>query len=435
MINKILNLIGLGKKRYKSHSEGVIIACYYNPQNSRPRLDAFNKFYETIKHMNHRILECVVQGSAPQLPSNKNITRIFTNSNLWHKEQLLNRIIRELPQKFKYVFWVDADVLFTNKNWMVDAVEQLNYKNVVQLFEYCSHLEQGESAPSFDIEAAKRRVGEKYEGRRLWRSYAANYSDRSSNFSSKVYDICGHVGFAWGAKRSVLDACPLFEKAVIGGADGIIAYASTGLLRQSQSIVDMFGPIIEEVYEWGDRWDRLVRQKTGYVKGDLYHIWHGDIKERQYYSRIKGFSAHLKKISDRDERDENGLLVTRDPKAREYFNDYYKRREPIRATSKGYSHIEEDEGDDEEETALGVVLGAVEEILDSVSETDDSPREDQSNHHGHVHGHHHHHDKVCCDEVHPTTQPTDSTPDATSFHGHHTTDTSQDSVVSVDNFS
>src|SRR3954469_15092320 len=99
--------------RYKTDSKSVIIACFYNPKNSPYRLLAFQKWYRTIKHLNHRVIECLIGPNAKsQLPRSPYITHIRTESLLWHKETLLTRFVSELPSKFRYVFWVDADVLF-----------------------------------------------------------------------------------------------------------------------------------------------------------------------------------------------------------------------------------------------------------------------------------------------------------------------------------
>ena len=87
--------------KYKTHSEGVIIACYYNPTNNPYRLIAFNKFYESIKHLNHRIVECVIGDSEAQLPQTEFITRVSTNTTLWHKDALLNGLIPDLYTHFR----------------------------------------------------------------------------------------------------------------------------------------------------------------------------------------------------------------------------------------------------------------------------------------------------------------------------------------------
>src|SRR5271167_4474101 len=143
----------LNGDRYKTHSQAVIVACFFNPLNSPYRLLAFQKWYRSIKHLNHRIIECMIGPNAKsQLPDSPFISKIHTNTLLWHKEALLNRLIRDLPDKFKYVFWLDTDVLFTNQNWLTEAVEVLQTRHILQPFEYCVHLKRNQSQPDFCVQ-------------------------------------------------------------------------------------------------------------------------------------------------------------------------------------------------------------------------------------------------------------------------------------------
>lgn len=304
--------------KYKTHSEAVIIACYYNPTNNPYRLKAFNHFYDSIKHLNHRIVECVIGDSKPQLPETEFISRVSTNTTLWHKESLLNGLIKNLPQEFKYVFWVDADVIFTNKNWMLDAVAELQpQKNrMVQLFEYCIHLEQDELKPSFDYKSERLGVSNpKLRHPRMWRSFGANFATTDYSVDEN-YDRHGHVGFAWGARRSVVDAMPLYDKALIGGADHIMAHAAAGHINHN-CIRKSFTDDIDAINDWSEQFRRVVGQRVGYVKGDLFHIWHGDVAKRQYLKRIQDFTSTAKEIT---EKDENGLYVTdKDGYVKQYF--------------------------------------------------------------------------------------------------------------------
>lgn len=180
--------------KYKTNSEAVIISCYFNPQNSPYRLKAFNAWYDTIKHLNHRIVECVIGDSEPQLPDNDYIQRIYTPNLLWHKEALLNRIVESLPEEFRYVFWVDADVLFTDNDWLINSVEVLKDAMIMQPFEYCIHMEKDELTPSFDIEAHKAEVQSPHylKTRRVWKSFCANYGNISKK-ESETYHLHGHV--------------------------------------------------------------------------------------------------------------------------------------------------------------------------------------------------------------------------------------------------
>jgi len=135
-------------RRYAEHKEAVIITCYFNPQKSEYRRKAFQIFYDSVKHLNVRVVECVIGDNQSELVDIPNLKLVYTDSLLWHKEALLNGLIKELPPQFKYVFWIDADVLFTNRNWLVDSVTQLeNGATIVQPFEYCFHLDKGELEP------------------------------------------------------------------------------------------------------------------------------------------------------------------------------------------------------------------------------------------------------------------------------------------------
>lgn len=331
--NKFLN-----RNRYKTHSKAVVIACFYNPQNSPYRLLAFQKWYRSVKHLNYRIIECLIgEDAKSQLPDgDPNIIRVKTDSLLWHKETLLNKVVNELPNQFKYVFWVDADVLFTNNNWLVDSVKQLKSgADIVQPFEYCVHLERNEMMPGFDTlwalsnpdpEKVKAIAGmtnkESNQKKRIWRSFCANMVDNKRLGNDVDYDRHGHVGFAWGTKRSVLEACPLFDRALIGGADHIIAHAAAGQIPHS-CITKGFSDNIEEVTAWSNSFFNVVRGRIGYVPGNLFHIWHGDIEARQYLKRITDFTDQTTKIKDRDQ---NGLHIARDGRDR-YVRQYYKDRE------------------------------------------------------------------------------------------------------------
>ena len=103
----------------------------------------------------------------------------------------------------------------------------------------------------------------------------------TSLWQDQNYNNHGHVGFAWGARREVLEAVPLFDRALIGGADHIIAHAAAGQIPHP-CIAKSFTDNLEEVMAWSHQFYRVTQGKIGYVKGDLYHLWHGDINKRQY---------------------------------------------------------------------------------------------------------------------------------------------------------
>ncbi len=60
------------------------------------------------------------------------------------------------------------------------------------------------------------------------------------------------------------------------------------------------------------------------MKGDLYHIWHGDINKRDYFNRIVNFTSKAKKITIKDK---NGLYVTKEEDSIRYMKNYFAQRE------------------------------------------------------------------------------------------------------------
>jgi len=116
---------------YVPVKDAVIISCYFNPTKSKHRYDAFLKFHDTIKGCEYRLIECVIGDQDPVLQHLPNMQLVRTKVLLWHKEALLNIVIRNLPSTYNYVFWLDGDILFTNKNWLVESVEKLKEKLTV----------------------------------------------------------------------------------------------------------------------------------------------------------------------------------------------------------------------------------------------------------------------------------------------------------------
>lgn len=323
LIRKALNFIA-PPARYAGHPDAIIIACYFNPQRSNYRLQAFNKWYESIKHVNHLIIECAIGGTRPQLPSYKNVIQVTADTLLWHKEALLNHLISILDPKYKYVFWVDTDVLFTNNNWIVDGVEQLQKQCIIQPFEYCVHLDKDEIKPSFDMSCLEGLLYPNGRNKTVWRSFCANYVTANHISADTNYDNHGHVGFAWGARTEVLKAVPLYDRALIGGADHIIAHAAAGHIPHN-CITTVFKDDINAINEWSNAFYAVTQGKIGYVKGNLYHLWHGDLRKRRYHERIKEFTKINKGII---EKDKNGLYVA-NKQQDQHVRGYFKSREVI----------------------------------------------------------------------------------------------------------
>ena len=115
----------------------------------------------------------------------------------------------------------------------------------------------------------------------------------------------------------------MYKRALIGGADHIIAHAAVGQIPHP-CISKSFTDDIDDVIKWSKYFYTFTQAKVGYVPGDLYHIWHGDIKKRQYLKRIKDFTAdsrEIKEIEDDLYVSKNDLYVREYMRDREVFYD------------------------------------------------------------------------------------------------------------------
>lgn len=319
MFNYIKNLLGFG---YKNHPEAIVIACYFNPQNSPYRLWCFNEWYKKMKYVNHKIVEVTIKGSKPQL-NYENVEVIDSDSFLWHKESTLNYIINNLPKKYKYVFWSDADIILTNRNWLVEGVNELKTNNIIQPFQYCVHLEKDELKPSFDLSQVIKAHYPNVKNKKVWRSFSATYVNYPILASSLDYNTYGHVGFIWGARRDKLEQCDLFDKALVGGADHVMALGSVGKFNHP-SMLKSFKDDMETIDEYQKKFYNVMEGKISFVKGEVYHLWHGDLEKRQYLKRIQDFTPIATKIKNKDK---NGLYITND--LDKYVMNYFMTREII----------------------------------------------------------------------------------------------------------
>lgn len=305
--------------------ESIIISCYFNPMKSPWRRKAFDTFFEGIKGYNYKIVECVIGDSQPELPDF--IEKVYTKSLLWHKETLLNNIIKSLPSKYKYIFWLDADIIFTNPNWLEESVNVMKAgANMIQPFEYCVHLQKGETKPSFLVNAYKRDCSNPILRHKfLWRSFCSNHA--SGLNANTNYDVHGHVGLAWGIKREVYDKISggLYDKALIGGADHIMAHAAAGHINHN-CITKSFGEDISAVNDYSSKMYAAVGGKLGFTAGDVYHIWHGELKDRQYLKRITEFTPAAMRIN---KRDVNGFFIQEDEYDDNYMRNYFAVREVL----------------------------------------------------------------------------------------------------------
>ncbi|MEP6925284.1 MAG: hypothetical protein ABI954_12530 [Pyrinomonadaceae bacterium] len=305
-------------KSYFAHPEAWIISCYYNPLRFRSRRRNFDIFYRQLKRSRvpFLILECAFGTDDFELEQNQNVIQLRARDVLWQKERLLNLAVRLLPKEAKYVIWLDADVLFANPKWILETAAVLQKAMICQPFSRVVRLAPHQTQPDIS-------------NREIWESFAYVWNTNAEKAASDNFDLHGHTGFGWAARREMFDELELYDRAIAGTADHLMAHAATGKIEHSCVERAFFSSSIKTHFErWGNRFAEIVQNKIGFVNGDLWHLWHGELKNRRYLERTRelsllGFNPLTDLVTN-----ENGLFEFSEMRddLRIWMTDYFRQR-------------------------------------------------------------------------------------------------------------
>lgn len=256
-----------------SPDELVVVSGYYNPCRYHSRRKNHDLFCESLdaQGVTHLTLECAFPGQDFELPEALHVLRVPAGTQCFQSERLYNLLASWLPDTCRYVAWVDCDVLFANPNWAAEAVQALQAYPVVQLFERCHRLpENGELSQASVVDslgAVMQRAG--------WATPQGNL------------DKHGHTGYAWAMRRELFDEVGLYEGAIAGVADHMMAhafYADYGTCVEA--FIGTSPRQMAHFRAWGAQMHARVQGRLGVVAGDITHLWHGSAENRRYLEQL-----------------------------------------------------------------------------------------------------------------------------------------------------
>ena len=204
---------------------------------------------------------------------------VRTNAELWHKENLINLGIQHLTKirpKWKYVAWIDGDVIFQRRDIILETAQQLQHYDIVQMF---SHVID---------------MGPKFQPLKMYNGFMWSYleNDRHppigpGNGGYYAYDTgFWHPGFGWAATRDAMERLSLFDKGILGAGDHHMALALIG--KAAKSLPGQVSKGYRDaVMSWESQALHEIKKNVGYVDGTILHNWHGNKKNRKYVERWK----------------------------------------------------------------------------------------------------------------------------------------------------
>lgn len=289
-----------------------VITSIFNPARyqSRPRL--YKEFKQYIETFGVRLFTVeLAYGDRPfdvtdaADPFN---LQIRTNSELWHKERLLNLAIQRLPSDWKYVAWIDADVVFARPDWAKETVQLLQHYSVIQMFSHATDLDY------------------KYQPLNTHRGIISCWMNGEFTNSSN-YDRF-HPGFAWAARRDALEALGgLFDVAILGAADRHMSMALISDVGRSHP-KGLSKGYIEHLQMWQSRARKYIRANVGFIPGLLLHYWHGRKVDRRYRDRWQILVKHQYDPEFDVMNDTQGCLkfTDRNPQLKYDIREYFASR-------------------------------------------------------------------------------------------------------------
>jgi len=209
------------------------------------------------------VSECLGPAPLPKLPVWKHL-KFKTDNHVWIKENLINMAICRLPDVWKYVAWIDADIRFLNQNWVQETIEELQESDIVQLFRTAVNL------------------GPNGEALKTDKGFA--YMAKGSGTVWTPTDRYGfwHPGYAWACTKDAWTSMGgLIDWAILGSGDRHMAMALIGRALGSAP-----GNINEKYKKLLILYQAAVKDmKLSWVDGTILHAWHGSIENRKYRER------------------------------------------------------------------------------------------------------------------------------------------------------
>ena len=254
-----------------------------------------------------------------------------TDHLLWQKERLLTMLADDVVSKtdYKYLAWVDADVLFQNPTWVKDACDKLEDYMVIQTFD---------SASLLDHDLNVKQIPEEYYGLPQRHLSAIKYWELTGSDTQRPVNLGGppksQCGFAWASCREFFEQLGMEERNVFGDSDSFMLAALTGGEPFfNVHIHNCMGPgTVSAFNDYKDSLRKLAsdlgKDLVSCSKGALYHLQHGSLAGKQYVDRLTMIREGRYDCFMDIQKDKNGLFSLTDsatPKLREnlikYFND------------------------------------------------------------------------------------------------------------------
>ena len=250
------------------------ICSYYFDFNNNPKQNQnLKKFVNQFKNYEDNLIIAIPENTKFNLKINCEIVRVPVDANLWSKEILINKIVEQVDTD--YFIWIDNDIIYDNIEWLNNIDTLFRKKDFAQLFSKINYLdESGKITDSFES---------------IMSSGLTNVDDLlKSGFKP---------GGAWLAKTNIIKSKPLFEKMYVGGGDTVFVYGLFG--EKNGWTLSQVKIHNHEIYDEATNWiSNFGKFRVGFLEEEVKHLYHGELKDRNYNTRYSHLSQYLTKVEE-----------------------------------------------------------------------------------------------------------------------------------------
>jgi hypothetical protein len=269
-----------------------VAVSYSNPFRWRTRRELANQFRRHMAQSPNVALHFgeLAYGDRPfeltDPKSDPGDVQLRTSAELFHKENILNRVIQTFPSDWKYGAWIDADFHFTRHDWALEAVHQLQHHQFVQLFSSYADL----SGNVYGMKDAPVAYNSGFFFNYIQNGYkvSAQYQNQTEYGTRGVGATGGAMAFTRPAFETVGG---LLDRCILGHADWYMAYALVGVEPPDIHTRAYHPDYKNYVNAWRERAQDL-KKNVGFVDAFATHYFHGSKTRRGYSSRDEILAAN-----------------------------------------------------------------------------------------------------------------------------------------------
>jgi hypothetical protein len=260
------------------------ITSYFNPMGYRHRRANFRTFRE---HLSIPLVAVeLAYGNEFELTKRdaEIVLQLRGDAILWQKERLLNLGLQALPPQCRKVTWVDCDIIFGAPDWAASAEALLDHFPIIQMYSRVNYL------------AASAAPGSRQDSKDVEFSRPSFVACVASGLPAATC-IAGSIGrrdgtcvngFAWAARREILDRHGLYDANIIGGGDTAFCAGATNCFEIVMEHQYMNDRQRERYMAWAQPFYETVRGDIGFLEQEINHLWHGRVEDRRARTRHEG---------------------------------------------------------------------------------------------------------------------------------------------------